>query len=210
MVCSRVRAEAHDLCVWRWRASCGAAFRSWHGGHFRWRVLLTTALSCRLYRASLRHAGQRCQGLQLLGTLWFARASEPLIARRVRVALACEPAQLSGIARCSLRVASAADCCAELSPFHASLCHVGQRCQGLQHCDWVLRVWFSRASGPRRRTTCACAWRASCDAAFRSWHGGHFGWRVLLTAALSCRPYRASLRRVIQRCLGLQLLDTAC
>ena len=53
--------------------------------------------------------------------------------------------------RGSLRVASAADCCAELSPFHASLCHVGQRCQGLQHCDWVLRVWFSRVSGPRRR-----------------------------------------------------------
>ena len=85
-------------------------------------------------------------------------------------------------------MASAADCCAELSPFHTSLCHVGQRCQGLQHCDWVLRVWFSRASGPRRRTTCACVWRASCGAAFRSWHGGHFAWLVLLTAALSCAP----------------------
>ena len=140
LVCSRVRAEKHGLCVWLWRAS--------------------------------RRSFQEFRG--------------------------------------SLRVASAADCCAELSPFHASLCHVGQRCQGLQHCDWVLRVWFSRASGPRRRTTCACVWRASCGAAFRSWHGGHFGWRVLLTAALSCRPYRASLRRVGQRCLGLQLLDTTC
>ena len=71
LVCSRVRAETHDLCVWLWRASCGAAFRSWHGGHVRWPVLLIAELSCRPYRASLRHVGQRCHGLQRLGILCF-------------------------------------------------------------------------------------------------------------------------------------------
>ena len=93
-------------------------------------------------------------------------------------------------------------------PCTALLRHFGQRCLGLQR--WVLLCFRSLVRQPLLCTTCACGRRASCDAAFRSWHGGHFGWRVLLTAALSCRPYRASLRRVIQRCLGLQLLDTAC
>ena len=83
LVCSRVRAaDTHDVCVWLWHASFGAAFRSWHGGHFGWRVLLTAALSCRPYRASLRHVGQRCQGLQQcvwVLCVWLARASAPLI-----------------------------------------------------------------------------------------------------------------------------------
>jgi hypothetical protein len=52
----------------------------------------------------------------------------------------------------------------------------------------IVCLGFALASGPQRRTTSACGWRASCGAAFRSWHGGHFGWLVLLTATLSCAP----------------------
>ena len=50
-------------------------------------------------------------------------------------------------------------------------------------------VWFWRAS------------RRSCQVGARC---GHFGWRVLLTAALSCRPCTVLLRHFGQRCLGLQ------
>ena len=137
LVCSRVRAETHDLCVWLWRASCGAAFRSWHGGHLGWRVLLTAALSCRPHRASLRHVGQRYQGRQhcvWVLCVWLARASEPLICTTCARGSGVRAGAAFRNCAWSLQVASAADRCAELSPFHASLRHVGQRCQGLQQC----------------------------------------------------------------------------
>ena len=53
------------MCLWLWHASCGAAFRSWHCGHFEWRVLLTAALSCRPYRASLRHVARDVRGFSV-------------------------------------------------------------------------------------------------------------------------------------------------
>ena len=107
-------------------------FRSWHGGHVRWPVLLIAALSCRPYRASLCHVGQRCLGRQRLGTLCFGSlVRQSRYMHHVCVWLACELALLSGTARWSLRVAIAAGRCAELSPFHLSLCHAGQRCLGL-------------------------------------------------------------------------------
>ena len=119
LVCSRVRAEAHDLCVWRWRASCGAAFRSWHGGHFRWRVLLIAALSCRPFTHHCAMSARDVRGF----SVWV----------------------LCVLARSCVRAADMHDVCA----------------------------WLRRAS-----------WRS-----FQELHGGHFEWRVLLTAALSCRPF---------------------
>ena len=122
LVRSRVRAEMHDLCVWLWRASCGAAFRSWHGGHFRWPVLLTAALSCRHYRASLRHVGQICVwgfsivfGYFVFGSL--VRQSRSY-ARRVPVALVARArAAFTSWRMVTLSSEYAADRCAELSPF---------------------------------------------------------------------------------------------
>ena len=99
-----------------------------------------------------------------------------------------------GIARWSLRVASAADRCAELSPLSRITVPCRPEMSGASAFSLgTLCLVCSRVRAAETHDVCVWLWHASSGAAFRSWHGGHFGWRVLLTAALSCRPYRASL-----------------
>jgi hypothetical protein len=62
-------------------------------------------------------------------------------------------------------------------------------------------VWFCRASRRSCQVGARCATLKAC---------GHFVWRVLLTAALSCRPCTALLRHFGQRCLGLQRWVLLC
>ena len=124
-------------------------------------------------------------GASALGTL----CSGSLVRRsrymhHVCVWFACELALLSGIARWSLQVAIAADRCAELSPFHLSLCHVGQRCLGLQR--WVLSV-LARSCVRAADMHDLCLWffRAS----WRSLGIARWSLRLLLTAALELCPF---------------------
>ena len=152
-------------------------------------MLLTAALSCSPFSASLRHVGQRCLGLQHYQVLycWSLLRQGRLRARRVRVVLACEPAQLSGRGTLwSLWVASASDRCAELSPLHSFTAPFRSEMSGasaLGTCVFSL----ARASAALC-TTCACGRRASCDAALGRCMVVAFAWLVLLTAAPSCRP----------------------
>ena len=130
-----------------------------------------------------------------------------------RTTFACgsvELAQLSGIARWSLSVTGAADCCAELFPLFQHHCAMSARdvwgfsiiryfilglsCVRAAYVHDVC-VWFRRAS------------RRSCQVGARC---GHFVWLVLLAPALSCRPCTALLRHFGQRCLGLQRWVLVC
>ena len=83
LVCSRVRAaDTHDVCVWLWHASFGAAFRSWHGGHFGWLVLPTATLSCAPteHHSHCTMSARDVRGFSVgYFVFWLARASKTLI-----------------------------------------------------------------------------------------------------------------------------------
>ena len=141
------------------------------------------------YRASLRHVGQRCQGLQRLGTLF----SGSLVRQSCYMHDMClwlfraSWCSFVGIARWSLRVASAADRCAELSPLLRITVPCRPEMSGASAFSLgTLCLVCSRVRAADTHDVCVWLWHASFGAAFRSWHGGHFGWRVLPTAALSC------------------------
>jgi hypothetical protein len=108
-------------------------------------------------------------------------------ARRLRVALSSWRS-LQVIARLSLSVTGAADCCAELFPLFQHHCAMSARdVWGFS----IIRYFILGLSCVRAayvHDVCVWFWRASrrsCQVGARC---GHFGWRVLLTAALSCRP----------------------
>ena len=113
LVCSRVRAaDTHDVCVWLWHASFGAAFRSWHGGHFGWRVLPTAALSC--CAPTEHHCAMSARDVRGFSSVfgyfafWLARASEPLIC----TTCACGSGVRAGAAfRYCAVVTSSGECC---------------------------------------------------------------------------------------------------
>ena len=111
----------HDVCVWLWRASCGAAFRSWHCGHFRWRVLLIAALSCRPFTHHCAMSARDVRGFSSVFRYFvFSLLSRQgrSYARRVPVALVARArAAFTSWRMVTLSSEYAADRCAELSPF---------------------------------------------------------------------------------------------
>ena len=171
-------------------------------------MLLTAALSCAPTEHHCAMSARVMSGASALGTLCFrSLVRHSRYMHHVCVWLACELAQLSGIARWSLRVAIAAGRCAELSPFHLSLCHVGQRCLGLQHFLYSVFWVCSRV----RATTAhdICVW-LGCEL-WRSFQVVARWSLQVASAADRCAelsPFHASLRHVGQRCQGLQRLGT--
>jgi hypothetical protein len=89
-----------------------------------------------------------------------------------RTTFACgsvELAQLSGIARWSLSVTGAADCCAELFPLFSITAPCRPEMSGASALSGTLLL-VSLASGPLTCTTCACGSGVRAGAAVRSGH----------------------------------------
>ena len=160
-------ADMHDVCVWLWRASCGAAFRSWHCGHFRWRVLLIAALSCRPFTHHCAMSARDVRGFSVWVLCVLARSCvraadmHDVCAWLRRASWRSFQELHGGHFEWRVLLTAALSC----RPYRASLRHVGQRCQGLQQCVWVLCVWLARASAPLICTTRA---RDSCRSSSRS------------------------------------------
>ena len=116
----------HDACLWL--LSLELARFSGRG------TMITLSSECATHRrAELSPFQGLAFGYFVLGL--FSRQGRGG-ARRVLVALACELwRSFQVVALWSLRVASAADRCAKLSPLPSITAPCGQRCQGLQRLD---------------------------------------------------------------------------
>ena len=181
------------MCVWLWRASCGAAFRSWHGGHFRWRVLLIAALSCRPFTHHCAMSARDVRGFSVWVLCVLARSCVRAADMHDMCLWLFRASWCSsiGIARWSLRVASAADRCAELSPLSRITVPCRPEMSGASAFSLgTLCLVCSRVRAADTHDVCVWLWRARCGAAFRSWHGGHIRWPVLLTGGTACGRQR--------------------
>ena len=138
------------------------------GGRFKWRVSLAAALSC---CAPTEHhcamSARDVRGFNVWVRCFLARSCVGAADMHEMCLWLFRASWCSsiGIARWSLRVASAADRCAELSPLPSITAPCRPEMSGASAFGYFV-FWLARASEPLKCTTRACGSGMRAGAAF--------------------------------------------